>query len=462
MEERIKTPDSKQKSNFALAVLLLLGITLLAVSIVWVIRQYRYNTEQVVIPGDGGRISISIFPDNRSTRAAAQYLAYAVEQATGTKAEIKTETDDDEWNINIVCDPEGFEQKQQRERAHIIFVTEAAAASVDGIPYSLVLEKKRLNLIIPDGKNCFGAAKAVADRWIQDDCGLRDSGKLVISQAILDEQLSSLPIEVTGAFRILSQNLRNQDDGEGKTIAMRSARFFQLIEDYQPDLIGTQECTWQWLQLLEAEFSDRYELFGCSRLGSAAKSGEWNTILYRKDRFIFRDGETFWLSNTPSTEASKLNYEGAVRICTWALLEDTLTGKQLLFSNTHLQNNPGDPVFFEEVRARQAEILLNRLRKNGNRISLYPGFLTGDFNGASNELFYSNITRVYSDAQDDAITDSSSINYTFHNYGTEHALIDFCFHSPKNTTILDYRILDDCYDGYVSDHYGVLVTALAN
>ena len=41
-------------------------------------------------------------------------------------------------------------------------------------------------------------------------------------------------------------------------------------------------------------------------------------------------------------------------------------------------------------------------------------------------------------------------------------MIDFCFHSPHKITVLDYRILDDQYNGYVSDHYGIMVTAVVN
>ena len=41
-------------------------------------------------------------------------------------------------------------------------------------------------------------------------------------------------------------------------------------------------------------------------------------------------------------------------------------------------------------------------------------------------------------------------------------MIDYCFHSPRNVTVLDYHILSDVVEGYVSDHYGLLVTAVLN
>ena len=182
-------------------------------------------------------------------------------------------------------------------------------------------------------------------------------------------------------------------------------------------------------------------------------------MLYRKDRFHLIDGGTFWLSNTPDVASSRLNYDGVDRICTWVLLEDLETGKEFLLSNTHLINNRDE--FYQKARAKQAEILFHYLRGK-NYLLQFPGFLTGDLNGEPNEPLYSVATNWYVDSRTTAIQNNSSVDYTYQNYGKSHRLYDYCLHSPKNITILDYQILDDQYGGYVSDHYGVLVTALIN
>ena len=277
---------------------------------------------------------------------------------------------------------------------------------------------------------------------------------------MVEKKLKGLPTDVSGEFRILTQNMRCVDDKGGNSVEERAPRFFQLVEEYQPDLIGTQETTWKWLQLMENNLSDRYGFYGCSRLGPDTHEGEWNAIVYRKDRFTLLDGETFWLSNTPDVVASEFNCDGFPRICTWALLQDLETEKTFLFSNTHFQN--GDSDSYLEVRVREAEILFRRLRGGLNRLKQYPGFLTGDFNGEPGEPYYSEVTAWYEDAGNTAITDSSAVDYSYHGYGQTEVLADFCFHSPDNVTILDYRILDKQYGGYVSDHYGVLVTAVLN
>ena len=72
------------------------------------------------------------------------------------------------------------------------------------------------------------------------------------------------------------------------------------------------------------------------------------------------------------------------------------------------------------------------------------------------------MTAWYRDAASTAITDSSKVHYSYHGYGKEQWMIDYCFHSPRNVTVLDYHILSDVVEGYVSDHYGLLVTAVLN
>ncbi len=411
-------------------------------------RKIRYLKEHVVTRPDSTDVSIFIEPDNTATRAAADYLSLAIERSLGTELTIVNSKEANRRYICIVC---GTEQEP-----------EDTDASEGERVYSISLAKDDVIIYVPVRNRCFGAVKAIADRWLQADCGLKRGDDLRISRAMIDKQLSWLSTAVDGEIRILTQNLCYSDDGEGRTVEERAARFIQLVEEYQPDLIGTQECTLQWLQLLWQALGDRYDFCGCSIWGPDEPDQGWDdAILYRKDRFAIKDGETFWLSNTPSEPVTKLNYKGAYRICTSALLFDSETGKTLLFSNTHLQNTLDNYELYRDVRARQAEALLLRLRK-GDSIALYPGFLTGDFNGSSEEPFYTRITQFYEDSRSTAVVNSSTVDYSYQNYGSAQALIDYCFHSPKNVTVLDYHILDDQYGGYVSDHYGILVTAVLN
>ena len=458
MSEVIKTKQKsavrtgivlEQKARKTAASVLVILLFLLAV---FIVLQYRvFYAKRVILNTDTKTAFIYYSPGDKAAEVSAQYLSYSINDITGLKLELTTEQNN-RCCINILCESLD-DDRAQSKIGHII----PANKDDKQVDYSVALEKNRLILHVYNHENCFGVVKAFTDQWLQNNCGYNKAGELCISREMIKKQLTGLPAVLHGKIKILSQNLRFTDDSNGNSVQERATRFIRLVDEYQPDLIGTQECTWQWLQLLRQALSDRYEIYGCSRLGPDTNSGEWNAVLYRKDRFAFQDGETFWLSNTPSQAASKLNYDGAVRICTWALLRDSETGNVFLFSNTHLQN--GTSEFYQEIRSRQAEILFRHLRK-GNMLTIYPGFLTGDFNGESEERFYSELTAYYEDSEPTAITNSSAVNYSYHNYGSSHTLIDFCFHSPNNVGILDYKILDDQYSGYVSDHYGIFITAV--
>ena len=460
-------------------IILILIITgVLAYGTIWYNRWLAYYGERVLVGSKTETVAVYVEPDDTATRAAAKYMANAIEQSLGVEPVIVTEKQGERKHICILVEenlsPDEKEQKKynnesttpesaQNNKADIVITAAAdtvAPAAADLPSYSVVLEKENVVISVAERKDCFGVVKAFSDRWLQKDCGLETSKELRISTRMIKEQLSGLPIEYQGEIKILTQNLRYIDDADGNSVEERAQRFKKLVQKYQPDLIGTQECTLQWLQLLKDVFSEEYEMFGCSRLGPDSEEEEWNAVFYRRDRFSRQDGDTFWLSNTPGTVASKLNYEGCVRICTWVQLHDIETGKRFLFSNTHLQD--GATEFFREVRVRQVETLFQQLRKGQNRLATIPGFLIGDFNGEANEPFYSQITDVYQDARITAIDNESAVDYSFHAYGNAKKLIDFCFCSPESVTVLAYKILDDQYGGYVSDHYGILVTALVN
>ena len=427
----------KKKTPVILLALLLLGGS------VWLGTVCTYRHEAVFLRQAEPAL-FYIEPDLPETRAAANSFAYTLKQALGTESAIITEKSDSLPTLQIII---GEEEADETERPE----------------YSVKKEGGDIVIRVAERSSCLGAVMAVAEHWLQADCGLSTPGELRISQRMIDEQLSNLSTAIKGELRILTQNLYYTSAGEGHSVHERAERFFRLVEDYQPDLIGTQECTLRWKKLLQSGLGEHYEYLGIPREGLLADDEEWDdAILFRKDRFELQDYGYFWLSNTPDEPLSQLNYDDFCRSCTWAVLTDTKTGKTLLFTNTHLHHQ--DDEYYQQLRDRQAEILLRYLRRGENKLAKYPGFLTGDFNGTSDEAFYDTITDWYDDSGKTAITNSSNVNYSYHGFGTVvmQQPLDYCFHSPGNVTVLDYRILDDWYGGYISDHYGILVTAVLN
>ena len=246
---------------------------------------------------------------------------------------------------------------------------------------------------------------------------------------------------------VLSQNVRCNNDGTNKNISDRAPRFKLLVEKYSPDLIGTQETTPTWNNYFKTYFAGEYGMVGCSRNGKNATSGEWGTILYRLDRFELLDSGDFWLSSTPD-RVSKVSGSNCYRICTWALLKDKVTGKTLIFANTHLDHGT------DAVRDQQVLYLFAGL---GDKIGKYPIYLTGDFNAKPDSSVYSVATSKLLDARVDAQENRSTIEWTFDSYGsqTPGKIIDYCFYDDQSDALW-YKVASDQFGGYVSDHYGVI------
>ncbi len=278
-------------------------------------------------------------------------------------------------------------------------------------------------------------------------CAAKDepkTGPVETTTAEVTEEMTTVP--VSASIRILSQNLRCSDDPNGNAVKEREPRFKQLLEEYKPDLVGTQETTAEWGKYISKTLKE-YGSVGCSREGKNSTGGEWNTVMYRLDRFELLDSDTFWLSSTPE-KVSMVKSSKCKRICTWALLKDKETGLTLLFCNTHLDHGT------DEVRQQQAGYLIEALKEY---VGNYPMFLTGDFNALNTSLPYQKISEVFVDSHLTAKENVSAIDYTYHAYETAAREIDFVFYDPAYAVADKYHILNDQYNGFVSDHYGVLV-----
>lgn len=257
-------------------------------------------------------------------------------------------------------------------------------------------------------------------------------------------------------IKILSQNVRYADDEGNNSVKERTTRFKALLDEYKPDLVGTQEVTMEWLLYLRS--IEGYEVIGSSRDGHRSMSGEWNAIMYNTERFVLMDSDTFWLTETPDKTSMT---EGALcrRICTWAELFDRYTGETIIMANTHLDHSNNT------VRATQTQYLLMHLRKRlGDRFTQNKVYLTGDFNCTNTSTPYLTVELVgFVDTHKAALEDRSNVKGTFHDYGQSDREIDFCF-SKGEEAVLSYEIISKKYmgemdsePGFVSDHYGVMV-----
>ena len=322
-----------------------------------------------------------------------------------------------------------------------------------GSDWEFSLQGDSFYLDTDDSLTLYFAAEAVMDAWLTPDFGLAEEGTLTLSEdRVVD--LNAVVTKRDTAIKVMTQNIRDADDGGENNVPKRYERLKLLLIDYLPDVIGTQENSRNWLIRFEKLYANMspdeklpvYGMVGSSVDGHEAIGGGRNTIFYRLDRFDLIETDTFWLSETPHLSSS---LEGAEhkRTCTWAKLYDKKTGKTVLFMSTHLDHKSN------RLRELQITILLDYM---ADKFGDFPIYLVGDLNTGS----YSTAFQILSDkmlvARDNAWINASTKDYTFHGYSEYGgSLIDHIFYNEYSTPIR-YEILSKDYGGYVSDHYGVL------
>lgn len=307
--------------------------------------------------------------------------------------------------------------------------------------YYVGLEGSKVVIDAYDSLTLYLAVSQIVDKWLE-----LGEGKFTLDENVVSSIGSNVDVD-SQKLKIMSQNMRYTDDGNGNNISERAPRFKQLVEMYQPDIIGTQETTAKWNSYFVRYFKDTYGMVGCSREGKNATTGEWGTILYRLDRFELLDSDDFWLSKTPG-KVSRVLGAKCNRICTWALLKDKNTGKTFVMANTHLDHSTN------EVRLEQLGYLFDGLSE---LMEQYPIYITGDYNATPTSDVYKTAVKTLLDSHVEAMEDKSDISHTFDSYGTSRngSRIDYCFYNDRSIAIW-YKILNEQFGGYVSDHYGII------
>lgn len=261
-----------------------------------------------------------------------------------------------------------------------------------------------------------------------------------------DIVIDGIPEKADEALRIISFNLRYNDDKAGK-VRDRSKIVSSIIRQYLPDSFGTQEATGKWMDCLTEELGDIYDCVAVPRDTQGHKS-ERNAVFYLKDKYSLKDSGTIWLSDTPKTPNTKYEGVSCHRIATWAVLENKETGLTYTHLNTHLEH------IVDEVKLLQTDVLVGKIRElqqNGRVIC------TGDFNSEPTSDVYKKMTAVLDDTRVSAV--SSDGGTTFHNYGTFsenfEGAIDYIY-VPEGTKVNTYKIIRNTVNGmYPSDHYPI-------
>lgn len=231
----------------------------------------------------------------------------------------------------------------------------------------------------------------------------------------------------------------------------RCKRFVDYMNTVDPDLIGTQEMNGYWIDYIGKNM-ESYTVYGVERGGDSEKiNSETNAILWKTDAFDVLEQNTFWLSQTPDAVSRYTYFDndgnpqqaGCNRICTYAVLENE-KGK-VAFMNTHLDNSS------EEARLFGIQVIVDKI----NEFRAQYGYdimvvLSGDFNEYADADACKYIQKLLTDTTDNNVAKATYQEWGYQNTGDTP--IDYIFTSGKS---LEYQVLDDIHEGYVSDHYGI-------
>ncbi len=364
---------------------------------------------------------LSILCNEEELGGVAQIIRDAIIDASGIAVPIITDADVKEGDKLFVVG----------ESAHIT-IDAWIGAGVTGNDYCIHTAEE---LIWIDAQTAAGYLSAAAELAMQ----LSGKGGDNVS-------FTAGKREGEDAIAVMSFNLMAGAQNGDK----RVDRVISIIKKYRPAVIGVQEATDNWMNILRERLGDTYTVVGVGR--NADGHDEHSAILFLTEEFELLEGGTKWLSDTPDTAGSKFAESHYTRIMTYALLSRKSDGKQFLHVNTHLDYGSTDAE--EQVKVKQMQVIFNEIAK----LPDVPTIITGDFNATVSSPVYDKIL-------EEGYFDSSRVNCKNQVANTYHGLmgttgapshIDYIFASAGLTDRY-YRVCRERVGHEnVSDHYPIL------
>jgi len=270
-------------------------------------------------------------------------------------------------------------------------------------------------------------------------------------------------------LRIMTFNIRygSANDGENSW-NKRKEMVCDVIRNHPSDVVGLQEALRFQMDSIREDLPVYGEIGVAREDGN--NNGEYSSVLYRTDRFGVGESGTFWFSDTPEIAGSNTWGNACVRICSWARLIETKTGKAFYIYNLHLDH------VSQPSREKSAVLLAERIK---NRRYKEPFVVTGDFNAGENNPVITYLKGEIAVEGPGGIKvktpvtmvdtfrvlhpDAKDVKSAHGFRGTRQGnKIDYVF-VPSGTKVLEAQILYDNTDGrYPSDHYPVIASFVLN
>src|ERR1051326_5741741 len=179
-------------------------------------------------------------------------------------------------------------------------------------------------------------------------------------------------------LRVMTFNLRVPFVLDGPNYwDFRKGLTAETIRNFNPDILGTQECLSGPAGYLREQLSD-YTFVGVGR-DDGKTHGEMCGMFFKTARFEKLDSGHFWLSETPQKPGSKSWGASYTRMASWVKLQPRDGGPALCWINTHFDNGSS------HARVEEAHLLRHEMDVIAPGM---PMIVTGDFNADYNSEPY--------------------------------------------------------------------------
>ncbi|TKB99456.1 endonuclease/exonuclease/phosphatase family protein [Pedobacter cryotolerans] len=249
-------------------------------------------------------------------------------------------------------------------------------------------------------------------------------------------------------INIISYNIRLNTNADGVNAwPNRKDNVKALVKFYDADILCVQEALPEQFDYL-SENTD-FDVVGVGR-DDGKRKGEFSAVYYNKNRFVKKDGGTFWLSLTPDVPSK--GWDAALnRVCSWVRLYDKSNKKEFLVFNTHYDH------VGVQARIESAKLLKQKIQEIAPKL---PVVFTGDLNVTPETEAISTIKSFLTDTKEISIEPPYGPDGTFNAFKWDSPLknrIDYIFVN-KAFKVQKYAVLSDSKDQrYYSDHLPVFV-----
>ncbi|MFI5450671.1 endonuclease/exonuclease/phosphatase family protein [Pedobacter sp. UC225_61] len=247
-------------------------------------------------------------------------------------------------------------------------------------------------------------------------------------------------------INIISYNIRLNVASDGiNAWPNRKDNVKALVRFYDADILCVQEALPEQFDDLLANTD--FDVVGVGR-DDGKRKGEFSAVYFNKNRFVKKDGGTFWLSLTPDVPSK--GWDAALnRVCSWVKLYDKLNKKEFIVFNTHYDH------IGVQARIESAKLIKRKIQEIAPTL---PVVFTGDLNVTPETEAIATIKSFLIDAKEISIEPAYGPTGTFNAFKWDSPLkdkIDYIFVN-KAFKVQKFAVLSDSKDQrYYSDHLPV-------